>query len=288
MSISLARCGAAALLLFGYPCIMVAAEEQSEPDTTAHRLPEEGAPYELDPGLSGAPPGFRVRVEEPDRPSRFFADSDAGFRLTTFWKGWDLSFNYMYRYDDLPTAERSVSLLGPRPEIRIKPVYDRTHLVGASFSNAFGNLTLRGELAFTTGKRFPTASFFDQDGVIESDRFQYVLGFDWFGFSDWFLSAQFFQDIVIDNDPGLIRDQVENRITAVARRSFINDNLVFETTALHSIDNGDGLIRPKLSYALNDVTTIWMAADIFYGSESGVFGQFDQRDRLVLGAEFAW
>jgi hypothetical protein len=51
---------------------------------------------------------------------------------------------------------------------------------------------------------------------------------------------------------------------------------------------GDGLVRPKISYDLNDQTTIWMGLDLFYGGDGGLFGQFDENDRVVLGLEWTF
>lgn len=51
---------------------------------------------------------------------------------------------------------------------------------------------------------------------------------------------------------------------------------------------GDGLVRPKVNYELEDNLTIWAGLDIFYGNKKGLFGQFSRNDRLSLGLELGF
>jgi len=51
---------------------------------------------------------------------------------------------------------------------------------------------------------------------------------------------------------------------------------------------GDGIIRPKVSYEWQDNIKSWIGADIFYGDEQGIFGQFDQNDRIVVGMDVSF
>ena len=51
---------------------------------------------------------------------------------------------------------------------------------------------------------------------------------------------------------------------------------------LQNFNDGDGLIRPKISYDLRENISVWAGADIFYGDKNGLFGEFDDNDRLVM------
>ena len=106
------------------------------PDQTYHIFPEAGAAYELNP--NNAPP---VLIYDPEKPSSVVSDSDFGARLSGFNGGWDWSLNYLYHYDDIPVLYQTVGTM-----IEIRPGYERTHLLGASVSNAFGDLTIRSEV----------------------------------------------------------------------------------------------------------------------------------------------
>lgn len=211
-------------------------------------------------------------------------DSDVGARLSTFWNGWDLTLNYLFHYDDVPVFIRQVS----GPTVTVFPTYKRTHLVGGTFSNAFGDMTIRGEIGYSFNKFNSTTSLADADGVVESDEFSYVLGFDWFGISETFLSAQIFQSYLSKNAVGLVRDQVETSASFFVQRDFRNDTLIAEAIWVHNFNDGDGFVRPKVSYDVSDDLTVWTGVDIIYGPSGGLFGQFSDRDRLLLGMQWGF
>ena len=70
------------------------------------------------------------------------------------------------------------------------------------------------------------------------------------------------------------------------QHKFLNDLLVPEILWLHNINDGDGLARPKVSYEGRDNIKVWAGVDVFYGDKASLFGQFNQNDRVVLGAEW--
>ena len=258
------------------------------PDPTYHALPEPDSVYAFTSPLlvPSPPPGVGVVVQEVDKPKRFFADSDAGIRLSTFWKGWDLTLNYLYHYYDLPVLfqERSLSPEGPR--VTVTPRYERSHLVGGTFSNAFGDMTVRGEVGFSFDRFFLADDLDDIDGVVETDELAYVLGLDWYGIEETLISLQLFQSWIVDDNPSLVRDKVNTTLTLLLQREFINDRLVPSILWLHNVNQNDGLARPKVTFELRDEIKIWTGFDVFYGKQDGLFGQFDEKDRVVFGIEW--
>lgn len=259
------------------------------PDSTVHSLPEAGAAFELTSPLliPRAPPEIAVSVEEPRLPGRSLADSDAGLRLSAFVDGWDLTFNYLYRYDDFPVPFRTVEP-GAEPRIVVRPGYVRTHLVGGTFSNAFGNLTVRGEVAYTVDQPVPTADPLDSDGVARTDALTSVVGLDWYGFRDTLVSAQLFQDGLADPPAGRYRRAFEQRVSLLARRSFLADTLEAEVLWLHDPHRGDGLARPAVRFEVSDRVSVRVGADLFYGNPDGLFGQFHGRDRVTAAVELGF
>ncbi len=258
------------------------------PDLTYHNIPEFDATYAFVSNVPSVPPLIPFAFDDFDRPNNPLKDSDAGARLSAFVGGWDLTLNYLYHYDDTPVVRRGFGLTDTGFGIVARPGYERTHLVGGTFSNAFGNLTLRGELGYSFNKFYSTDNLLDADGVVETDEFAYVLGFDWFGFNETFLSVQLFQNFLTEDDEGLLRDRVETSVSLNVQRDFLNDSLIAETLWVHNVNHGDGFVRPKLSYEWRSDTKVWAGFDIFYGSGEGLFGQYDQHDRAVLGIEWSF
>lgn len=256
------------------------------PDTTYADIPEEGAAFAFTSPLvvPVAPEGVPVSFQETDKPSNAFSDSDAGVKLSAFLGGWDLSLNYVYHYFDRPAVRRFITGEG----ISVQQSYERSHLIGGTFSNVFGDFTLRGELGYSTNRYFQTTDTDDVDGVIRANEFAYVLGIDHSGFTNWLLSAQIFQSFLSNHQPGMTRASVDTSMTFLARRSFMNEALTAEALLLQSLSDGDGLLQLAVTYEWKSNIRLKAGADVFYGKKEGLFGQFRERDRFTTGIEFAF
>jgi hypothetical protein len=77
-------------------------------------------------------------------------------------------------------------------------------------------------------------------------------------------------------------------MTFLARRKFLNDTLQAEMLWIVNTKDGNGLIRPKITYEVQDNVKAWVGADIFYGNRDGLFGQFGDSDRVVMGVELGF
>ncbi len=255
------------------------------PDQTYHKFATPGSRYQFTSSIiiPLAPAGANVQLKPTITPNKILQDADVGFRLSTFTHGWDLTLNYLYHYDDTPVLFRTISRSASGLNISITPQYKRTHLIGGTFSNTFGNLTLRGELGYLTDKYISTINLLDIDGVVKTGELKYVLGFDWYGFSDTLLSMQIFQAYLDNYTTGMIREQLNTQITFLIKQDYINETLHAEMLLLHDTDYDDGMLRLKLSYEYNDEINVYAGVDMFYGNKEGLFGQFKKTDRFVSG-----
>jgi len=256
------------------------------PDHTYADVPGDGATFEITSPriVPRPPPGFAgpVTVEAPERPNDMIEDDDYGARMTAFLGGWDLSVNYLYHYADQPVFFRRAA---PSGGIRIDPEYRRTHLLGGSFSNAFGDFTLRGELGYSTDRFFLTRDSSDADGVFESGELGSVFGLDYQYDADLLISGQVFTSVLEEHPDGAVRDRVDSQLTLLAQRQLYHDTLTLETLAIHGINDGDGLVQAEAAYELRGNLILTLGLDVFYGDRRGLFAQFDDADRITLGIE---
>lgn len=222
----------------------------------------------------------QVQLLAKNKPGNSLANSEFGLRYSGFRSGWDFSVNYLYHFNDFAVPYRDVS----GDDLFIRPEYKRSHLLGASASNAFGELALRAEVAYSSDS-YHTSDDITQRGIARSDELASVVGLDWHGISDTMLSLQWAQSHLLDYSSPIYRARTEHTVSALVERHFFNQTLTFETLVLLSVNNGDGLIQPKLSYNLHSETNVWLGADIFYGSTQGLYGQFKNNDRLYFGYE---
>jgi len=72
----------------------------------------------------------------------------------------------------------------------------------------------------------------------------------------------------------LTRNELETTATFLVRREFLNNTLQAEVLWLAGVTDSDGLL--------------WIGADIFYGDRSGLFGEFNDNDRIVMGFELGF
>ena len=252
------------------------------PDNTYDDIPEADATYAFTSPLivPEIPTGVPVTIAPLDRPD----DSDVGAKLSAFVGGWDLSLNYAYHYFDRPVTRREISING----VTVRQNYERTHLLGGTFSNVFGDFTLRGEVGYSSDRYFLLSDISDEDGVSRSSELAYVIGIDYQGWRDWFVSAQIFQSIVTDPAPGLVRDTTESTATLLARRDFLNEALQGEMLLIHSLSQSDGVLQASVKYDWRSNIRLTVGADIFYGASVGLFGQFKEKDRISLGIEIGF
>jgi hypothetical protein len=257
------------------------------PDTTYHETAEAGTPFFVtSPRLvPRTPPGpLRPQILDVDKPDDPFSDGDAGARLSGFVGGWDLTLNYLYHYHDLPVLYRSS--VGKGGEV-IAPEYERNHLLGTTFSNAFGDLTLRGELAFNTDS-FHVSDDRRQRRVSNSPELASVIGLDWQMTSDTLWSAQWFQSYLFDYDSATVRDESEHSLSLLFRSEFDNASWQLRVLTLYSINDNDSMLQVKLGHWFWSNLEVWVGTDLFFGSNEGLFGQFGGNDRLLLGFEYGF
>ncbi len=260
------------------------------PDQSYHALPKQDAVFAFSsPQLVPvAPPDVDVRLDAPRRPNNVILDSDVGWRAATFWQGWDVTFNYLYQYDNLPALRQKLALVGGQPVVTVTPQYRRTHVFGITFSNAFEDWVVRGEFAYFSKHSFIGRDLRREEGVVSSPELHYVLGLDWNAPADVLVSAQLIQSWMIEDAELSTRDRLDTTFTALVRRNFLYDTLTADLLLIANANHGDGIVRPKLSYQWQDNLTTWIGADIFYGERQGVFGQFGSNDRVVFGVELAF
>ena len=224
------------------------------PDPTYHALAKQGATYAFtSPELvPTAPLGVQVNILDANRPTNGFLDSDVGLRATAFWKGWDITVNYLYQYNNAPVLRQSLSIVNDQPVVTISPDYERTHVIGATTSTAFDDWVVRGELGYFTEHYFIGTNPLLNQGVVKSPELQYVLGLDWNAPWDVLVSMQLIQSWMIHNAEHSTRDKLDTTLTALVRRNFLYDSLTAELlvimamalSALKSVMNGLIILIP--------------------------------------------
>lgn len=253
-------------------------------DPTYDEIPESTAAFAITTPLliPRAIPGVNATIESTTRPVNTMNNSDAGLRWSANAGGWDLSMNYLYHYYDDPVP--AIALDGAT--VRVVPRYERTHLIGGTFANAFGSTTLRGEAGYSTNRWFMTSNPNVSTRVFVSPELAWVIGIDNLSFSNTLLSVQYFQSTVLESDIGMTREKHERQVTALLQRKFANDSLTIRALGLYSLNRRDSGVQAKLSWAVGTHWTLAASVDSYNGDREGLFGEFRNASRWGLHVEW--
>ena len=230
-----------------------------------------------------APDGMTVEQHNLDDGSdNLFKGADYGVRLTNVINGWDLTFNYLYHYDDDLIIRSHVTSKNNQPLIIVDPAYERSHLLGGSLTFASGDFVYRSEYAYSSDRYILTNNPNDTDGVENRHDFSYVLGIDWTGINDYFFSAQLFQSILSGNTGALVRDKVDSNFTLNISRNLSNEIWKLEGLYLYNLNDRDSAFRGRIKYSFDDKTAFYLQYENYRGNINGLFGQFREKDRFLI------
>jgi hypothetical protein len=255
------------------------------PDLRFHEL-EKGSEFDF---FSSVPPGIQVLEQPAVEPPKTLDKSEWGVRFASNLKGWDLTLNYFYNYEDFPIFFRKF-ILDPDtriPTIILQPRHTRFHILGGTFAKPLGQLVMRGEVTYNLNRYFRTTDTFDQDGMQKRDLLNYVVALDYdIPRYHMFYSSQLFQRILPNYDHDLAQDRVETVWSLLGRMDFRNETIKPDFLFLYDMNNGAALFRTKVAYDMTDTWRVTLGIDFFEGQRDEFFGQFDSRDRFTFKLEY--
>ena len=233
--------------------------------------------------LPAIPPGIRVHNLAIEQPNWSLRNTELGFAWRANISGWDVSLNYYDGWNDTPNIFKQ--LIGNTLTMQFRHL--RMHTAGGSFSNAFGAVVLRGEVAVNFGEGINTTSLSWADSVVRRTTLNAAIAVD-YNWSNWLIGVQFFARQIIKK-PVVDASSSSSPNFASLRIStdFMNEKLKAEVLLLADLDDGGLLARPKVSYAFNDNLVGTLGADMITGS-GGFFGPFASNDRIYTEVEFSF
>lgn len=228
-----------------------------------------------------APPGSEwellQNVPNTRTPDRFgLRVSEVGLKYTVGISDAEVSFSYLYTWDDFPTIFRNVRLNSSQNPVFF-PTYTRITMYGATFVKPVGITVVKGELAYVPDKYFGIHSvdlngdgFLDDNGAVQKKHIRWGLGVDvnLFGAD---ISPSFVQWIILDYEDKIIQDQFDSSFNLYVRRVFPDQSAEFTLLLIRLLNSGDMYMKPMVTFHITDHFDIDTGLDLFYGSPS-VFG----------------
>ena len=236
-----------------------------------------GSEYEF---VLPVPDGVPFEVGENDLPSSNLRNSQYGVRASYLVEGWDLGAFYLYSWNRSPAYARVVSDSG----LFLVPTYDRQNIVGATFSKEVGDYVFKGELAVNSQSPFSTSDLSDKDGIVHRTYMDSVIGVDTKLFDAVDSNFQLIQRTIFNHDASLVDhgDAIRNYVSAWFKTTIGDTNLEPELLLIESLMEVDLMLRPSLKYRFNDSWDARTGADLFWGPQRGLFGQFEEKARVYF------
>jgi hypothetical protein len=224
------------------------------------------------------------------RPSRKLSNTNYGVRASALKSGWDFSGFYYHSLDVSPTFYRQV-LPGPAPGLPVfqyQARHDKIDQVGGTVSKDVGSSVFKGEAVYTTGRSFNVTRIAQPNGLVEQDTIDYALGLDFNVLKDARLNVQFLQRVYLDHDPDTLQRKYESLVSVLFDAIKLGTKLEGRLLLVHSLNRSDWLIRPKITWTFEKNWRLAAGVDIFGGPPTGLFGRFDNNDRVYTELRYSF
>lgn len=236
--------------------------------------------YPLNPP---AIPGFQTLIAKEDKPTGL-DDAGYGARLSWIQGGWDVSGFYYTANDPSAAFARHIS----GTDIIYQPIHERIHQLGATLGKDLGPMVLKAEAVYTRDKLFGTLDALDADGLVEQDILDYIVGLEWHFPQETRFNVQLFQRWFPDHDAGIVPDETESGVSLLLSTQALHPKLEPEMLLVRSLNRTDWSAQFKLSWRLDGNWRLAAGVDIFEGPANGLFGAFDDKDRVYTEVRYSF
>jgi hypothetical protein len=211
------------------------------------------------------------------RTRKWYKETAGGLQVSRFFGSVGVSAMAYSGMEHQPL--RRIEVVNGAPVL--ERYYERRNLVGLSADMAIGSVALRAESAWQPARTFNTRSATGLD-TVDLDQATLALGADIFAPLDLFINLQVLFDNIKNAPDTLVRPDQDRIATAVVRRSFNYETIDVEFRMNSSLNTGDRLISAAATYDYRADTEFELKFESFHGTERGLFGQFEGRDRLLF------
>ena len=228
-------------------------------------------------------PGYQTLIAKEDKPTGL-DDAAYGARLSWIKGGWDVSGFYYTANDPSAAFARHVS----GTDIIYQPIHERIHQLGATLGKDLGPMVLKAEAIYTWDKLFSTLDPLDADGLVSQDLLDYIVGLEWSFPQETRFNVQLFQRWFPDHDAGIVPDETESGISMLLSTQALHPRLEPELFLVRSLNRNDWLAQFKLTWKLDGNWRLAAGVDVFDGPADGLFGVFDDKDRVYTEVRYSF
>ncbi|TCO75480.1 DUF1302 domain-containing protein [Chromatocurvus halotolerans] len=263
----ISRWGARARFRFGDTRLDAAAAF----DGTVNQLAGTGDAFDIRAARSrgGIPAGIvpaSIDVDVPDNPT-------LGVRASRTIGTSDTSVMVIHGPDTEPVFLAD----GNGVELR----YPVRTLLGATWQHAAGARVWRLEGAYIPEQ---PVNLVPVRGLAAAKESRWLIGsgLDWSLPGGVFLNAQLVVDHIAIGDIDLVRPETDVVSTLRIQRSFRNERWRAVLEMINVLSDGSGSLRPALTWQQGNSLALDLGADLIWGQQSDLIGQFERASRVTL------
>lgn len=218
------------------------------------------------------------------------SNTQYGLKLDHYGSGNDWSVSYYNGIDRTP------NLIPDRFFPNIIQQYNKIKAIGFDFASTHGDLTYRGELAYSATDKNILVSEYQRNNQVF-----FIIGFESSPFKDSYLSLQYFGLGVKDFDLPtnelskaslLLGNQLnayQDGITARFAQSWMNDSLMIEIRSVIALKDEGVFLFPKFTYRPNNSWAVNLGGEYYGGKDTKSYlGQFSKNSNIFLEGRFYW
>ncbi len=222
-----------------------------------------------------------------DLPNRKLANTNYGLRLSALTGGWDVSGFYYHSLDAEASFYRQVTGPIATPAFIYRPRHDPIDQLGFTMTLDLDWAVLKGEAVYTDGRGYPVTRLNQTDGLVRQNTFDYAIGLDLSQPAETRLNMQYFQRVYADHDPDTLQDKVESGASLLVNGK-LGQGLEGQVLLISSLNRSDRLLRTRLSWNIQQNWRLMVGADVFHGPATGMFGRYDNKDRLYTELRYSF
>ena len=238
-----------------------------------------------------------INETEPDNGSDSF---EVAFRVGGTVNKFDIGFSYHYANEDIPyfksfpVKNLSVSAPGSIRDILSSPglsltnesvevEYLRSHIFGFEFETILSAFGVRGEAAFKDNESFLTQSLTS----VRKPTVSWIIGADYTSADEWYLNLQFAHQHITNYDNTiLIHNQDNYFILGEISKPVLSDWLAASIEGSVLLSDSSYYISPRLIYTYVQNLEVILGLNLFEGSETSLYGQYDNNDQIFINLKY--
>jgi hypothetical protein len=154
-------------------------------------------------------------------------------------------------------------------------------------SKDLGTAVLKGEAVYTSGRKYNVTRINQPNGLVGQETLDYAVGLDFSLPAETRLNLQFFQRIYVDHDPDILQNKFESGASILLNSKLVR-NVEAQALVVHSLSRSDWMFRPQLFWNFEKNWRLLLGADVFGGPPTGLFGRFNNNDRVYTEIRYSF